>query len=408
MVNIATLVLLRYRKDNEEDHGENTEQEIEEESTVIKERTDRMIGESSSFLEVQEKVSLLAPLNKPVLIIGERGTGKELVAARVHYLSERWGQPFLKVNCAAISESLLDSELFGHEAGSFSGATKQHKGVFERADGGTLFLDELATTSQQVQEKILRVIEYGEFSRLGGDKTLSVDVRLVAATNGDLPSMAKNNKFRSDLLDRLAFDVITLPPLRARQEDILLLAEFFAMGMIKELDREYFPGFSRKAQHELLSFDWPGNIRELKNVVERAIYRSEDPDDLIDEIVFDPFKSPYRPVDQSLKKPVGENNSQPDSLSNVHDCHDVTSDDVTSHYVNTLHSKKRGEEQKSIGVDQPSSKSFKEKIQSVEVALIQAAYKECQFNQRKTAEVLGLTYDQLRGYLKKYHLTSRR
>ena len=171
---------------------------------------ERMIGEAPAFLQVLEDVSRVASLAKPVLVVGERGTGKELIASRLHYLSERWEANYQKLNCAAISETLLESELFGHEAGSFTGASRAHQGRFERANGGTLFLDELATTSMRVQEKLLRVIEYGEFERLGGQKTITVNVRLVAATNVDLPTLAKQGKFRHDLLDRLAFDVITL------------------------------------------------------------------------------------------------------------------------------------------------------------------------------------------------------
>ncbi|MGQ9425691.1 phage shock protein operon transcriptional activator [Gilvimarinus sp. F26214L] len=338
-------------------------------------RNDRMLGESSRILEVQEQVSRIAPLRKPVLIVGERGTGKELVAARVHFLSERWGQPFLKLNCAAISDSLLDSELFGHEAGAFSGAVRQHKGYFERADGGTLFLDELATTSAQVQEKILRVIEYGELLRVGGDRLVEVDVRLVAATNGDLPAMAAAGKFRSDLLDRLAFDVITLPPLRERREDIMLLAEFFALGMVKEMEREYFPGFSPRAAAQLQAFDWPGNVRELKNVVERAVYRTADPDQPIDQIVFDPFESPFR-----LRESVESAPEPPQPAS------EATPETDT------------------LQVFTAANVDFKTHIQAREVDLIRRAYAHCQFNQRKTAEFLGLTYDQLRGYLRKYEL----
>ena len=253
-----------------------------------------MIGESASFLEMQEHVSLVAPLNKPVLIVGERGTGKELVAARLHFLSRRWEQTFLKINCAAVSETLLEAQLFGHEAGAFTGAVKQRKGFFERADGGTLFLDELANTELSVQEKILRVIEYGEFERLGGSETLSVDVRIVAATNEDLPELARQNRFKEDLLDRLAFDVITLPPLRERSEDILVLAEHFAVGMVKELGGERFSGFSDAVTASLLNYPWPGNIRELKNVIERAVYQNEE--GVITNLVFNPFDSPYRPV----------------------------------------------------------------------------------------------------------------
>ncbi|MFT7091787.1 MAG: psp operon transcriptional activator, partial [Candidatus Azotimanducaceae bacterium] len=257
-------------------------------------QAERLIGESPAFLEVLELASQAAPLSKPVLIVGERGTGKELIAARLHYLSQRWDQEFLKMNCAAISDTLLETELFGHDAGAFTGAQKMHLGRFERADKGTLFLDELATTSPLVQEKLLRVIEYGEFERVGGSKTLVTDVRLIAATNEDLPGLAKRGKFREDLLDRLAFDVITLPPLRARPEDIMILAEHFAVAMAIDLGREYFPGFTPSARKVLRSYNWPGNIRELKNVVERSVYRSLNLDEPVDLISLNPFESPYR------------------------------------------------------------------------------------------------------------------
>jgi len=363
-------------------------------ATMNANRTDRMIGESSSFLEVQERVSQIAPLTKPVLIVGERGTGKELIAARVHYLSERWGQPYLTVNCAAISDSLMETELFGHEAGAFSGAIKQHKGYFERADGGTLFLDELATTSMRVQEKILRLIEYGELIRVGGNQVLELDVRLVAATNGDLPTLAKQNKFRSDLLDRLAFDVITLPPLRARRDDIPLLAEFFATEMVKQLHREYFPGFRPETMRELIAYEWPGNIRELKNVVERAVYRTEA-DVEIDTIIFDPFASPYRPLSLGLGRDndgVGEENRLVAKLKRQALLEDesVTSDDI---------------EQEFADLDLPAFSGvidLKQRVSDYETELIRNAYESCQYNQKRTAEQLGLSYHQLRGYLRKY------
>ncbi|MFT7125823.1 MAG: psp operon transcriptional activator, partial [Candidatus Azotimanducaceae bacterium] len=246
--------------------------------------SERLLGESPGFMEVLEHVSQIATLNKPVLIVGERGTGKELIAARLHYLSSRWDQEFIKMNCAAISESLMETELFGHDAGAFTGAQKLHRGRFERADKGSLFLDELATTSPLVQEKLLRVIEYGEYERVGGSKTLVTDVRLIAATNDDLPGLARQGKFREDLLDRLAFDVITLPPLRTRPEDILILAEHFAVSMATDLGREYFPGFSSSARRMLLAHHWPGNVRELKNVVERSVYRSQNPEAQVDRI----------------------------------------------------------------------------------------------------------------------------
>src|SRR5210317_1033001 len=190
-----------------------------------------IIGEAPAFLEMLEHVSRAAPLSKPVLVVGERGTGKELVASRLHFLSNRWEQTVVKVNCAALTESILESELFGHEAGAFTGATKAHIGHFERADGGTLVLDELATISLRMQEKILRVIEYGEIQRVGGSETLNVNVRIVGSTNANLRALAAEGKFREDLLDRLAFDVITVPPLRERTEDIMSLAYAFAINM---------------------------------------------------------------------------------------------------------------------------------------------------------------------------------
>jgi len=332
---------------------------------------DRMLGESSSFLQMQEHISRLAPLNKPVLIIGERGTGKELVAARLHYLSPRWQQAFLKINCAAFSDTLLESQLFGHEIGAFTGATKQQKGYFERADGGTLFMDELANTSMAVQEKILRVTEYGEIERLGGTRTMNVDVRLVAATNVDLPQLAAEGRFREDLLDRLAFDVITLPPLRERRDDILILAQHFAINMVKELGRDYFPGFSKTAAKALLEYDWPGNVRELKNVVERAVYQSDAPDEPVRHVVFDPFASPYRPLRKATSTSSGVASS-----SNKSESPPVV-----------------------LG-------SFKQQVQDYEISLLKEALRQAQFNQRKAAKLLDLTYDQLRGYLRKYGLLS--
>ena len=259
----------------------------------------QLIGESPAFLEVLEHVSRVAPLNRPVLVIGERGTGKELIAARIHFLSGRWDYPFIKMNCAALAESLLETELFGHEAGSFTGASKRRQGRFELANQGSLFLDELSSTSSGVQEKILRVIEYGEFERVGGSETIRTNVRIIGATNEDLPSLAEQGKFRADLLDRLAFDVITLPPLRERPGDILTLANHFAVKMAGELGQDLFSGFDENAQNALLEYKWPGNVRELKNVVERAVYICQEEDQLVTEINLDPFDSPWRPGTQS-------------------------------------------------------------------------------------------------------------
>lgn len=251
------------------------------------------LGESPAFMDVLDRVSRLARLDRPCLVVGERGTGKELIAARLHYLSRRWDRPFVAVNCAALSEDLLDSELFGHEAGAFTGARDRRIGRFERADGGTLLLDEIATASSRVQEKILRVVEYGELERVGGSRTLRVDVRVVGATNVDLPAEVEAGRFRADLLDRLAFEVVTLPPLRARREDILVLAQHFAVAMSRELERSVFAGFTPEAEAALVGHPWPGNVRELKNAVERAVARTpvEEP---VAEVTLDPFESPHR------------------------------------------------------------------------------------------------------------------
>ena len=348
---------------------------------------DNLLGQSNSFLEVLEQVSQIASLNKPVLIIGERGTGKELIAARLHYLSPRWDQTYLKLNCAALSENLLESELFGYEAGAFTGASKRREGRFETAHNGTLFLDELANTSGMIQEKLLRVIEYGEFERVGGSRSVKVDVRLVAATNEDLPALADSGEFRADLLDRLAFDVITLPPLRERQDDIMLLAEQFAINMAREMEMELFSGFTEKAKRMLLEYDWPGNIRELKNVVERAVYRNNNPHLPVHQIVLDPFESAFRPKErvktQDRIQSPGISNSSVEPVNSP----SPTSSDILP-----------GQSQFNFPVD------LKELSQDFEIDLLQQALADSQFNQKKTAEKLSLTYHQLRGYLKKYNL----
>lgn len=348
---------------------------------------DNLVGQSNSFLNVLDQVSQIAPLDKPVLIIGERGTGKELIAARLHFLSQRWDQQYLTLNCASLNENLLESELFGHEAGAFTGASKRHEGRFERAHGGTLFLDELANTPALVQEKLLRVIEYGEFERVGGSRAIKTDVRLICATNEDLPTLAEHGEFRADLLDRLAFDVITLPPMRERREDILVLAEHFAINMARELGLELFSGFSEKAKRTLLEYDWPGNVRELKNVVERSVYRTNNAYVPVHHIQLDPFESPYRPK-QRIK--AARQAAQP-AISVE-----------PSPPVNTV-------QQASVTptaekFDFSQVQDFKTLSQDFEVNLIKQALAASQFNQKKTAELLNLTYHQLRGYMKKYQL----
>ena len=356
---------------------------------------ERLLGESPAFLGVLEAVSQIAPLEKPVLIVGERGTGKELIAERLHYLSNRWEGHYLKMNCAAIADSLLESELFGHDAGAFTGASRTHHGRFERAHGGTLFLDELASTSALVQEKLLRVIEYGEFERVGGKKTLECDVRLVAATNEDLPHLADAGKFRHDLLDRLAFDVITLPPLRERPGDVPMLAEHFAINMSAELGREVFAGFTPAARDALQGYPWPGNVRELKNVVERCVYRAEAGEE-VEEIVFDPFDSPYRPSPRT---------SGGDALLGDRDLAVRVDEPSPGAVAGADRDESPIAGRNSLTGNFPVD--LRREVRDFEIAAIHAALDEARHNQRKAAELLKLTYHQFRGYLKKYEILKR-
>jgi psp operon transcriptional activator len=353
---------------------------------------DNLLGQSNSFLEILEQVSQIAALNKPVLVIGERGTGKELIAARLHYLSKRWDQPYLTLNCGALNESLLESELFGYEAGAFTGAAKRREGRFETAHNGSLFLDELANTSGLIQEKLLRVIEYGEFERVGGSKSIKVDVRIIAATNEDLPSLADSGEFRADLLDRLAFDVITLPPLRERREDIMMLAEHFAITMARELEMELFSGFTEKAKKSLLEYHWPGNVRELKNVVERSVYRCNNPHLPVHHIILDPFESQFRPT--SRMKTQDRIISAAPAAKTTTNVQPVEKKEVELTSANPAKS----------GTKFDFPVDLKELSQDFEIDLIKQALADSQYNQKKTADKLALTYHQLRGYLKKYNL----
>lgn len=329
----------------------------------MNENLETIIGIDSQFIDVLEQTSALAQLKKPVLIIGERGTGKELIAHRLHYLAPWWQGPFISINCSALNDNLLDSELFGHEAGAFTGAKNRHQGRFERADGGSLFLDELATAPMLVQEKLLRVIEYGHLERVGGSQSLHVDVRLICATNADLPAIAEEGKFRADLLDRLAFDVIRLPPLRERRADIMLLAENFAISMCQELGFPFFPGFSDSARQVLLDYSWPGNIRELKNVVERSVYRHGTSDSVLNNIIIDPFAGLQTPKTPILKKSSKENFSMP-----------------------------------TLPLD------LRQWQNDVEKKLVNDALKESLYNQKEAAEKLSLSYDQFRGLIKKHQI----
>lgn len=334
--------------------------------------TQRIIGSSAVWLETLDHISRLAPVNRPVLVLGERGTGKELAAERLHYLSPRWDHPLIKVNCATFTESLLESELFGYEPGAFTGATRVHRGRFERAQGGTLLLDELATLSTRVQEKVLRVIEYGEFERLGGQKTLLTDVRIVGATNADLPAMSARGEFRQDLLDRLAFDIVPLPPLRQRREDVPELAMHFAMGMTHELERAFFPGFTPAALEALCHYHWPGNVRELKNVVERSVYRS-DGESPISEISIDPFAGVVEGVNSNMAV-TGNAGDSPDAAPRETRC------------------------------EEPAIPDFATAVRDFERNLLTRSLEAARHHQGEAAKKLGLSYDQFRGLYRKHGL----
>jgi psp operon transcriptional activator len=304
----------------------------------------------------------VAPINRPVLLIGERGTGKELAAARLHFLSKRWQDPFVALNCSALSAALIESELFGYEKGAFTGAEKRRRGRFEAADNGTLFLDEMGSIPIEVQEKILRVVEYGTFERVGSSESVEVDVRIIAATNADPITLAEEGHFKRDLLDRLSFEVLYLPSLRERRDDIRLLANHFAARMGYELGWEEIPQFSEEAGKELENYSWPGNVRELKNVVERAVYRSDTP--MITRIIFEPFHSPYASTERRA-----------------------------------VPSKKQD---KASSMDELMDMPYKEAVQELEIRLLRRALRLSRHNQKKAAGILGLTYHQFRGLYRKY------
>jgi psp operon transcriptional activator len=314
------------------------------------------LGQSEAFLAFQEAVSAAARVDRPVLLAGERGTGKELAARRLHYLSARWEEPLVALNCAALAPALIESELFGHEAGAFTGAVQRRRGRFEAADNGTLFLDELGNIPLPVQEKILRAVEYGVFERVGGSEPVRVNVRIVGATNADLPALAEEGRFMRDLLDRLSFEVLYVPPLRERPEDILLLSRHFAARMAYELGLDHPPEISEEAEAALLEHPWRGNVRELKNVVERAVYRATT--DSITTWIFDPFRPAATPI-----------TPPPESRESTH------------------------------GV---SPLSFSEAVAAYEVRLLRDALEGARHNQRKAAKRLGLTYHQFRGLYRKY------
>ncbi|MHC5040008.1 MAG: sigma 54-interacting transcriptional regulator, partial [Planctomycetota bacterium] len=289
----------------------------------------------------------LAAIPRPVLIQGERGTGKELVAGAIHFMGPRAKAPFVTVNCAAFHGNLLESEMFGHEKGAFTGADKRKIGRFELADRGTLFLDEVGNMALDFQAKILRVIEYQEFERVAGTERVKVDVRVIAATNADLKKMMQAGDFREDLYDRLTFAVIEVPPLRDRPEDIDVLVEAFSQRIVEEIPGIFPRRFSPEVIRRFKAHAWPGNVRELKNVVERlTCMESEDP--------------------------VRVSDLSPELL--------------------TL---------------PEAPKTFNERVEAFQVQILMEALQKTKGSQKNAAGLLGLTYDQFRHMVRKFDLTRR-
>ena len=300
------------------------------------------VGHCTEYVKVLEEGCLLARVPRPILIRGERGTGKELLARYIHQQSGRIA--YIVVNCAAFHEDLFLSEMFGHEKGAFTGATEARMGKLEMADGGTLFLDEVANMSRAVQEKLLRVIEYQTFERLGSSKSISVDVRIIAATNADVEKMMERGELLPDLYDRLSFAELMLPPLRRRREDIPDLIKYFIEQLHIEIPDLEQKCFTASAISELQAFHWPGNIRQLKNMIERLYISDED---------------------------------------------------------GTIHASELPLEVTSV---EPIRGNFHEKVRAYEKTLLITALKDCDGNQRQAAQRLGMTYDQFRHFYKKYKL----
>ena len=312
-----------------------------------------MVGKSSAMQHLLSEIALVAPSEATVLIHGDSGTGKELVARAIHASSARSEKPLVTLNCAALNESLLESELFGHEKGAFTGADKRREGRFVEADGGTLFLDEIGDISPMMQVRLLRAVQ-----RVGSNQTISVDVRLIAATHRDLAAEVNAGHFRQDLYYRLNVVAIEVPSLRQRREDIPLLAGHF-LQRFAERNRKAVKGFTPQAMDLLIHYDWPGNIRELKNVVERSVYRHGTSDYPLDDIIIDPFKR--RPPEDAIA--VSETTSLP-----------------------------------TLPLD------LREFQMQQEKELLQLSLQQGKYNQKRAAELLGLTYHQFRALLKKHQI----
>lgn len=312
----------------------------------------QIIGSSPKLQQILQRAQTVAPIPRPALITGEPGTGKELVAAAIHYGSDRKDRPFVKVNCAAIADQLLESELFGHEKGAYTGATEARPGKFEAASGGTLFLDEIGNTTPEFQQNVLRAIEYSEIQRVGSATPIFVDVRVIAATNTDLETEIAEGRFRQDLYDRLRFEVLHMPPLRERREDIPALADYFVAQIVEEVPGLQQRNFSDAAIERLMTYSWPGNVRELKFATERAACVAR-------ETAIEPGDLPPEVSQQAPQSPE-------------------------------------------------LNDGFESQVQSFEMSLLRRILNTVSWNQREAAKQLKLSYDQFRHLYRKYKLNKEK
>jgi len=397
------------------------------------------LGQSDAFLAFMEQVAAAARVNRPALLVGERGTGKELAAARLHFHSPRWEGPFVAVNLAALPRSLVESELFGHEAGAFPGAVRRRAGRFEAAGGGTLFLDELQAAPRAVQEKLLRAVEYGVIERVGASDPTHVDVRIVAAANVDPRELVRRGRLLPDLLDRLSFAVLCAPPLRRRHGDVAYLAERFAARFAAELGRPQSPAFAPAALAALCAHAWPGNIRELKNTVERAVV--ENPGHRIASVRLDPFDHPDAPAVASPCPNAPGNTPGPPAFSGGPGAFTTLAGQPIAQHPNlpgAQHPNLPGAQHPNLpGAQHPNfpggpggiippggvrgnapaaggwppeaifassafPTSFHDAVAVCERGLLARALARAGGNQRRAAALLGLSYHQFRGLYRKY------
>ena len=342
----------------------------------------QFVGQSLAFLDAVERASRAAPLNRPVLVIGERGTGKELIAERLHHLSSRWAGPLVTMNCAALPENLIEAELFGHEAGSFTGAAKTRHGRFEEADGGTLFLDELATLSSPAQDRLLRAVEYGEVTRIGASKPIQVDVRIVAATNEHLPRLVDQGRFRADLLDRLSFEVVTLA------------AAARAPGRHSAARRAFRPAHGGRARlAELARLHAPARWPSSKPMPGRAMSASCATSSSARSI------APRIPSGRSTRSSSIRSHS-PWALG----------DRPSAAESPRTRRARRGacRAPQPLGAPPATTDDLRGAVNAYEKALLEEALGRHRFNQRATAAALGLSYDQLRHAMKRHKLQDSR